>query len=583
MKTSLSWKLAAAGLLFFLPLALRILPIRHGLPRNYVPDTHMVRQALAMARDHDLAPQAGKYSFYPNLLPYLLLPCYAAEYGIGKAGGSWSGAKGFGERLLDHPEDAELVARLLVAVFGALTPLVVYRTARAAGLGRGAWVSAWLAGTSLLAVQLSTHERPWAPMAFFMSLACWPAARYARDGRASNLVLSGAAAALAAASHQGGLAALGIPALAWLLGPLEWKRGDLLARLRQGTLCVAVFLAIALVAGYPHLLRYGFRDAKVAGGAAQVERMGGIHIAGLSIVFDVRWQSLVRLAKAVVGYDPAVVALGLGGLALGLARRELRAPLVFALVWAAFFMTNRSDHVRYLLPAVIFLCWPAGLLAEELLKRGWGRIALGIGMLAPLVQAVRLDWVLARPDARAEAEARLAALPAGAVVAVDRYGPEVDLDRRSLARLARLRASVGESLRAREERRKRRFEEGSMPAAEEGLDAVRIEELFEVGDRTGEVELRPGLEPLGQDPRQVLGTLGVTHFLAVERRPGGDPANALQTLARRGKAVFVVDPAAGLGPPAEAFLPTEMDFAMTALWQVSRPGPWMALYDLRSQ
>ena len=54
-------------------------------------------------------------------------------------------------------------------------------------------------------------------------------------------------------------------------------------------------------------------------------------------------------------------------------------------------------------------------------------------------------------------------------------------------------------------------------------------------------------------------------------------------VARSGRELFVVDPAAPTGPPSEAFLPTEMDFALTALWQVSRPGPWMALYDLRSQ
>ena len=45
--------------------------------------------------------------------------------------------------------------------------------------------------------------------------------------------------------------------------------------------------------------------------------------------------------------------------------------------------------------------------------------------------------------------------------------------------------------------------------------------------------------------------------------------------------VFVIDPAHGFGPPREAFLPTEMDFAITGLWSVSRPGPWMTLYDLR--
>src|SRR5260221_392201 len=513
MKTGLGWKLGAVGLLLVLPLALRMLPIRHGMPRNYVPDTHMVRQALGMARDHDLAPQAGKYSFYPNFLPYLLLPCYAGEYAVGKAEGSWQSAKEYGDHLLDHPEDAEIIARILVAVFGALTPLVVFTTARAAGLGRGAWISAWLAGTSLLSVQLSTHERPWAPMTFFMVLACWPAALYARDGRTSRLLLSAAAAALAAACHQGGLVALAIPGLAWLLGPLEWKRGDLSRRLGQGFSCVIVFLALALALGYPHLLRYGLTAVKVAGGEEEVARAGGLHIAGLSIVFDVRWQSVTRLARAVVGYDPAVVGLGLAGLGLALARRELRAGLVFALAWAAFFMTNRSDHVRYLLPVVTLLCWPAGLLGERLLDRSWGRVLLVLGLAFPLVQAVRLDQLLARPDTRAEAESRLAALEPGAVVAIDRYGPELDLDRESLARLERLRVSVGETLRAREERRKQRFEEGSIAPSELGIDAVRIEEVFEVGDRTGVVAVRQGLESLGTEPKKILAAGGVTHFL----------------------------------------------------------------------
>lgn len=583
MKSSLSWKLAAAGLLFFLPLALRILPIRHGLPRNYVPDTHMVRQALAMARDHDLAPRAGQYSFYPNFLPYLLLPCYAAEYAVGKSEGSWKSAKEFGDHLLDHPEDAELFARILVAIFGALTPLVVYRTARAAGLGRGAWVSAWLAGTALLSVQLSVQERPWVPMTFFMVLACWPAAHYARDGGTRHLLLSGAAAALSAACHQGGLLALAIPGLAWLLGPVGWRSGDLLRRFRQGSACVALFLALALALGYPHFLRYGFHAAKVAGGAQEVAKEGGIQVGGLSIVFDVRWSSAARLARAIVGYDAAIVLLGLGGLALGLARRELRAALVFALLWSAFFMTNRSDHVRYLLPPVMLLCWPAGILGERLLESGGGRALLAALLALPLVQAARLDWVLSRPDTRAEAERRLAELEKGAVVAIDRYGPEVDLDRASLLRLARLRGSAGDELRAREERRLRRFEGGTIAPGQEGIDAVRIEELFDVVDRTGAVDVRKGLEALGTTPKDVLAGVGATHFLLVDRRPGGDPTNSLEALARSGRERFVVDPAAGKGPPSEAFLPTEMDFALTALWEVSRPGPWMALYDLRSQ
>jgi len=572
--------LAGIAILFLLPLAVRLVPIRHGMPRNYVPDSHMVRAALSMARDRDLAPRAGKYSIYPNLVPYLLLPGYAGQYAIGKATGRWNDVGEFGDHLLEHPEDAELVARLLVALFGALTPLVVFKTARAAGLGRGAWIAAWLAATSLLHVQLSTHERPWVPMTFFMALAAWPAAKYARDGLGARLVLSACAAGLAAACHQGGLAALAIPGLAWLVGPLEWKRRDLLRRGGQGLVAVAVFGATAIALGYPHVVRHGIHPERVIG-AELIGEQGGMNFAGTTLVFTLRWESLPRLAGTLFGYDPAIVALGLVGLALGIARRELRAPSIFLVLWSAFFMTNQSDHVRYLLPAVVFLCWPAGVVAEELLERKWGTALLVVALLVPTVQAARLACVLARPDVRADAEGELARLPPGSRVAIDRYGPDVDLDRASLALLERLRASADDTLRAREARRKQRFEEGTIPAGDVGIDAVHVEELFEVDVRGGHLEVKEGLSALGSEPQSVLRSLGVTHLLLVDRRPGSGAGTALDPLREGASAIHVFDPSAGrFRTTPEAFLPTEMDFPLTALWQVERPGPWMILYEL---
>ena len=79
--------LALAGLvvLFLLPLFLRLRPIDHGQPRNYVPDTHVVRAALGMARDKHPVPPVNRYSSYPNLVPYMLLPLYAAHFALGAA------------------------------------------------------------------------------------------------------------------------------------------------------------------------------------------------------------------------------------------------------------------------------------------------------------------------------------------------------------------------------------------------------------------------------------------------------------------------------------------------------------------
>jgi hypothetical protein len=46
----------------------------------------------------------------------------------------------------------------------------------------------------------------------------------------------------------------------------------------------------------------------------------------------------------------------------------------------------------------------------------------------------------------------------------------------------------------------------------------------------------------------------------------------------------VFDPSAGaFRTTREALLPTEMDFPLTALWTVERPGPFLVLYSLAGE
>jgi hypothetical protein len=216
-----------------------------------------------------------------------------------------------------------------------------------------------------------------------------------------------------------------------------------------------------------------------------------------------------------------------------------------------------------------------------MLSRAWGRVALVVALAFPIAQASRLAWLLPREDTRAEAERRLVDLGPGTVVAIDRYGPQVDLSRESLQLLLRLRTSLGESLRERENRRRLRLDGPDVPPSERGVDAVSVEELFEVDPSTGSLRARKGLESLGEEPKKILEAVGATHLLLVERKPSEQGVSPFRTLAIRGRPSWVIDPARGFGPPKEAFLPTEMDFPVTALWQVDRPGPFLELRDLR--
>ncbi len=578
-----------------LALFLRLWPIGHGFPTTaYVPDTHIVRGALGMAKDKSPVPPVGKYSTYPNLLQYMLVPVYGGQYALGRVTGEWGGAGEYGMRVLEEPARAHLPARILVALLSALAPWVVLVAGRAMGLRGGAWVAAYLVATGLLHVHFSVQERPWAPLVTCMALAAWPAALYLRSGRSLHLLLSGLAAALSFSCHQAGGGALAIPALAWLLGPPGWRGRELVERARRGFLCIGLFAVLALAVGHPYYLVHGLPER---GSIAAGDALGSnaISIGGQALVFELRWETFIKLGRALVGYDPLLLLLGLLGLVSALKSRPARPALLFALAWAAFFMTNQGDHVRYLLPLVVLLAWPAGWASEWIGRGPKGRLVLGVLLLLPLVQALRLGWVLRREDTRSVAAARLLEEHSDAALAIDVSGPELPLNRASLERLATHRA-----LGARE---RHRLEYWTVWEAEPpdgpGLDALPLEAIFDYYPRFGASEVEAEeLERLSADPNEALRRLGRELVLVVDKTPddgeppilldpavsardeSGNPLPKMPPLELEGEPLWRVHPAGEGGRALDANLPSELTFPLTQIWMVERPGPKLELYRL---
>ena len=569
------------AIVFALALGLRMLPLQHGFPRNYVPDTHAVRAALGMAKDRDLAPEVGKYSSYPYLMPYLLLPIYAGQYAVGKASGEWQGAEGFAATISEHPERAALPARALVAVFGALTALTVFAAARAAGLHSGALAAMFLCATGLLHLQFSLQERPWVIVVFFGSLCLWTSVLFARDGRTRWLALSGVCTGLAFATHQAGLFFAGLTAAAWVFRArdvAEWKGAALVRRIGQAALAAALCIVVGVLCGHAYYIVHGgVPEGNVVGGAAAAQHFS---IGGQALRVGFSWSSFAHLAKALIGYDPVLLGLGLLGLLVSWRSPSLRATAAFTLVYALFFLFNPSDHVRYLLPLTILLALPAGVVCELVLQRSVGRVALAALLLLPLVQSSRLVWLLRQEDTRQEAERLLEQLSAPdsatAYVAIDHYGPQVDLSRRSLEELAGLR-----ELRTREAHRLARLQAGDVPGGKLGLHALFVEELFDFDSTTNTYGVALERRELAATPREMLASLGFTHFVMVNRQPADASVPFLAQLAQEWVPVWILDPSrAGRGEAPEAFLPTEMEFPLSALWRVDRPGPLITLYAL---
>ena len=557
-------------------LGLRWRAVDHGMPRNYVPDTHLVRSALGMAQEKSLAPPVGRYSTYPNLLPYLLLPLYGGHFALGAARGDWEGVEGFKDHLLEHPEGVHGIARRLMVVLGSLGALAILLAARATGATTGAWFAAWFTATGLLHLHFSVQERPWIGVVLFASLAAWPAALHAREPRLRRLLACGALAALGAACHQSGMFLLALPGMAWLTSPRGWRGEDLVRRLFEGFACVGLFLLVAILVGYPSYLVHGLPEADrtVGGGQADLELGGQAMNLGLGLAHT------PRLFLAMLGYDPVVLVLGCLGL-LGLLRRRTgRGVALFTLLWLGFFLTYSNPHIRYLLPGLVLLALPAGEVAGKLFERGGPRRVLALVLaLVPLLPAWQLGSLLAGEDTRVEGEALLRGLPEGSVVLVDRYGPIVEQDRAALEELETIRRATGSELGRREARRLAGLQAGVL---EGGVRAHYAADLFHVDELHGTAAPRPGLaSEHGASVSEVLRGLGVTHALLVDRiEVGGEPDPLVGELGELEEVALVSPCLEPASPGCELRLPMEMDLPWASLWSLRRSGPGLRLVRL---
>jgi len=104
-------------------------------------------------------------------------------------------------------------------------------------------------------------------------------------------------------------------------------------------------------------------------------------------------------------------------------------------------------------------------------------------------------------------------------------------------------------------------------------------QLFEVDPEDLSYGVRKSLRKLGLTPRELLGSLHVGYLVLTERRPSGE-ARPLAHLVEGAQPLAIFDPSGRAHGCDEAFLPTEMDFPLTALWQVERPGPRLEIYRL---
>src|SRR5204863_8164078 len=97
----------------------------HGWPRNYIPDTTVVRAALSIGAGAN--PFAGDPlpTQYPYFLPYLLTVIYGIFFVAGLVAGAFADLRAFEQYAFANPEVFFLIASWVVAAFGCVQVLLV--------------------------------------------------------------------------------------------------------------------------------------------------------------------------------------------------------------------------------------------------------------------------------------------------------------------------------------------------------------------------------------------------------------------------------------------------------------------------
>jgi hypothetical protein len=562
------WYIAAVLVLAALALGVGLW---HGLPNVYVPDTHIIRNALGMAKTQNLWPPSGMYSTYPYLLSYLLLPVYAGTFILGRAMGIYASADDFGQKLIEDPTAVYLEARILIALFGLVAVIYLYRAARRMGWSHGLSAgAALLLAFSPLFVQLGHHSRPWIPMVAGVAFVLYHSAGIALSGRPRDYVLAGIGAGLTFAMHQVGCVAFLIPVAAHFAGRgREVLSGQ---AIRLAFLLLLLFAGAAFFLGYGHLV-FGGDSVDVI--ATDKEAVG---LGGQKLILDsFSGQRAGKTISAMFGYDPICTVLGLVGLVIGIAMAGFNglrcALLVFGLLFTVFMLLYDNAHIRYMLPLLPALALGAALAAAKAgkfvrWKEGWLLVPL---VLFSAVQTARMDYLFCQTDTRDQARTWIEEnIPSGARIAAEGYTAPLTP---TLESLLFLKNNAGVWLKRKENQIVERGGAGEGPT----YFMIPLERFYRFQSYWPHQYLLNGDRPIAD----FLDDMGAEWVMLYDRWPHEERhPPLLEYLAARDEPGPVFSPAAVPDPP-EATLPMDMDFPLTSLWTLERPGPVLKLFRLK--
>jgi 4-amino-4-deoxy-L-arabinose transferase-like glycosyltransferase len=408
--------------------ALRVWGSDFGLPAytRYHPDEHaLVERAAAILWTGDW--NLHRFN-YPPLYAYFQASAYVLYFLYGVTQDLWRFVPTF------VVPNYYQIGRILTAVFGTLTVLIVYLTGRELRERRMGILAAALLGGNYLHTVHSHYATFDVMLSFWVVLTLLFSTLIGSRGEAKWYLLAGLCAGLAGATKYNGVVAVVMPLLAHIMATTwgEWGWFD-----GRFFLAVGGFL-LGFFGGNPFAL--GNLPQFLNDLATVLHHYANEH-PGFEGVGNWRWYPGVFLTSA----DAIWVLAGVLGL-LGLLWRDWKKGLLLTVFPVIYYLMVSSFVVRFernMVPLLPFLALGGGWLLDTgvdwLEKRfEWGRrlshllVSLGMVLLLalPMVASVSFDLVLSQTDYRETAGEWVEEnIEEGSKIAIEHYSIPFDYDK----------------------------------------------------------------------------------------------------------------------------------------------------------
>ena len=544
----------------------------------YTHDPQLVRQSLELGQsllaNPDLAPATVGGFKYPLTLTTFLTGVYGVTLVAGQVVGAFNSASAFRDFLFVNREAIYLVAVLALNLISVWLIPAIFFAQKGLKKAHTGWLAAALAAFDLLLVQFGHQPRPHVPyatIAFCATVLLVLAAH--RVGGWQVLISATLASALTVGSLQSGILII-VPFLLahvsrlFRAGKIRWRELASAPTLSS----LALFASLCLLL-YPDFIgEYGSVVFNYLTGASTRFQLGaGSHAFSLGML-DIA--NIPQFIERLQTYQPILTPL------LPLAfvyfvfafRRHPRLllvgasfPLLNLIIWSLF----DGTFPRITAILVPFMIFASAYLVEDVLLKisdKWGiglrqlrALVFAIALLPLIATSIRLIWVLAKADTRSLALTWINNnIPAGESILlsfpmITLLPTDETIDRQS----ADFPHSIGTQwqwLRGRKDVSAPRFN--------------IYDKLYWYSQADSEAA-----------KTELINRAGIRYILirTQSSRPTGDEIIAFARAT--GRLIRSFCPAVDV---EVAQLPDDMFYhAWLQVWQVERPGPIVALYDLQ--